>query len=509
MSPRRDLIVIGGGHNGLAAAIAVARAGRSVLVVERRPEVGGLASGEEFHPGYRTDGVLLDTAAVRPWVVDELKLGGHGLVRHTPPPTLVPVRGGAGLVLDREEVQGVSDRDRGRYGEYRGFLARVAPVLRRWLDRPPPDLLDPGPADLLGLGLTGFALRRLGRGTMSEVLRVAPTAVADWLGEWFENEGLRAALAAPALWASRTGPRAPGTTANLLLGAVTGGEVVAGGPAGLVAALEWAARAVGIEIRTGCEVEAIVMSGGAAAGVRLAGGEEIAARRVAASCDPKQVFLRLVPPPARSRGLTEDVLAYRAHGSSAKVDLALSGYPDFEGRPGERFESIRIGETLEELERSADAVKYRRFSERPLLEIRVPTIAAPELAPAGHHVFSILVHFAAHEIDGGWSGGARDALGRVVVDRLNEAAPGVRDLVVGQRVLTPVDLEERFGLTGGHLYHGEHALDQLLVRPVPGCARYETPVKGLFLCGSGSHPGGGLSCAPGTLAAKTILSSLP
>lgn len=509
MSERRDLVVIGGGPNGLATAIAVARAGQSVLVVERRPEVGGLASGEEFQPGYRTDGVLLDTAAVRPWVLDELKLGGHGLVRHAPPPMLVPKLGGAGLVLDREEVQGVSDRDRGRYGEYRDFLARVAPVFRRWLDRPPPDLLDPGPADLLGLGLTGFALRRLGRGTMSEVLRGAPTAVADWLGEWFEDEGLRAALAAPALWASRTGPRAPGTTANLLLAAATAGDVVAGGPAGLIAALERAARAAGVEIRTSCEVEAIAMSGAAAVGVRLAGGEEIAARRVAASCDPKQVFLRLVPPLARSRGLTEDVLGYRARGSSAKVDLALSAYPDFDGRPGERFESIRIGETLEELERAADAVKYRSFSERPLLEIRVPTIAVPELAPSGHHVFSILVHFAPHDLDGEWGDVSRDALGRAVVDRLTEVAPAARDLVVGRRVLTPVDLEERFGLTGGHLYHGEHALDQLLVRPVPGCARYETPITGLFLCGSGSHPGGGLTCAPGALAAKAVLSSLP
>ncbi len=245
------------------------------------------------------------------------------------------------------------------------------------------------------------------------------------------------------------------------------------------------------------------------AGVRLASGEKVAARRVAASCDPKQLFLRLVPPAARSRGLTRDVLAFRSRGSSARVDLALSGYPDFLGRPGGRFGAVRIGETLDDLERAADAVKYRRFSARPLLEIRVPTIDDPSLAPAGHHVFSILVHFAAHDLDGGWSDEARAEVGRAVVGRLSEYAPDAAGLEVGRRILTPGDLAARYGLTGGHLYHGEHALDQLLVRPVPDCARYAAPIAGLFLCGSGSHPGGGLTCAPGALAARGILASLP
>ena len=504
MSRQRELVVIGGGHNGLTVATLAARAGRDVLLLERREEVGGLAAGEEFHPGYRSTGVLLSTAGVRSWAVEELELSNHGLARRPAPKVLVPRRDGEAVVVG-QDIGGVSDTDRASYRALHEFVDRIRPVVRRFTDRPPPDLLDAGALDLLRLGLTGFALRRLGRGTMSELLRVAPTSVADWLDESFDSPALKAALAAPALWAGRVGPRAPGTTANLLLALAAAEEPVRGGPAALVAALERAARAAGAEIRTGAEVEALRVDGDAVAGVRLSGGEEIGAARVAASCDPKQLFLRLVPPPARSRRLTADVASFRARGAVARVDLALSGYPGFTGRDSEVFEAIRVGETLDELERAADAVKYRRLAERPMLEVRVPTIETPGLAPPGHHVFSLLVGFAPHDLDGGWDDAARRALVDRTLDRLAEHAPDTRRLLVGHRVLTPVDLERRYGLTGGHLFHGEHALDQLLVRPVPDCARYETPIEGLILCGSGSHPGGGLTCAPGALATKAIV----
>ncbi|MDH4066161.1 MAG: NAD(P)/FAD-dependent oxidoreductase, partial [Acidobacteriota bacterium] len=290
----------------------------------------------------------------------------------------------------------------------------------------------------------------------------------------------------------------------LLLAAAVADRPVTGGPQALVAALEKAARGLGVEIRTGTAVEKILLEGGRVCGVEIAGGERIEAATLAASCDPKQVFLDLLPPAVLGHGLETDVIHFRARGTAAKMHLALSAYPEFSSRPGRRFGHVRTGASLDELERAFDAVKYRRFSARPVLDIRFPTVETPELAPAGHHVASILVSFAPFALDGGWTGASRDRLYRSVIDGLAAHAPGIEDLIVGSEVLTPADLAAEYRLTQGHLFHGEHALDQLLIRPAPGCARYATPVPGLYLCGSGSHPSGGITCAPGALAARSI-----
>jgi len=508
-----DAIVIGAGPNGLTAAALLAKAGRSTLVVERREVVGGLAVSEEFHPGYRTNGVLHDTAGVRPWVVQALGLEKHGLKRQDPaPPTLIPQRQGPGLLLWRdpdkaaEELAALSPAEADNYRDYRKFLDRLASVVGRLIDNQPPDLLDPGARDLLGLGRSALALRLLGKRDMMEILRVAPTALADWLDERFDSELLQTALAGPAIQHTFTAPRSPASTANLLRAECMAGSPIQGGPAALVASLEKAARTHGVEIRTSTEVERLLGEPGKITGVRLAGGEEIQATTVAASCDPKHLFLELLPTALISIGLERSISVFRSRGTTAKVNLALSGYPEFACRPDARASSIRVGETLEELERAFDPVKYREFPDRPMLDIQVPTVDASDLAPDGHHVFSILVHFVPFELEGGWSDEARTNLYSRVVDRLAEYAPGVAELIVGHEVLTPRDLQQRYGVTGGHLHHGEHALDQLVVRPAPECARYETPLEGLFLCGSGAHPGGGLTCAPGGLAAKRILS---
>jgi phytoene dehydrogenase-like protein len=512
MSHSYDVIVIGAGHNGLTAAALLAKHGRRVLLLERRDVLGGLAAGEEFHPGYRTAGMLHDGGGVRRWVVDALGLAGHGLRRHAEaPPVLVPERRGRGLLLWRDpqktgaELESAWPGDAAGYRDYRAFLTRLAPVIRRLTERVPPRLFEPGLADYLALGRAGLALRRLGHRDMMEVMRIAPMPLADWLAERFASPLLQAALAAPALHHMFTGPRSPGTVANLLLAECTDDGPVAGGAAALAAALEAAARAQGVAIRGGATVSRLIGEDGRVRGVRLADGEEIVASVVAAACDPRHLFLDLLPPAMVPRDLERSITSFRARGTAARIHLALSTYPDFASRPGQQPAVARVADGLDDLERAFDAVKYRRFSPRPVLEIVAPTVESPELAPPGHHVWSILVHFVPHTLDGGWNAQRKAELYRAVIDRLAEVAPDIEAAVVGHEVLTPADLEERYAVSGGHLHHGEHALDQLVVRPTAECARYDTPLAGLFLCGSGAHPGGGLTCAPGALAARAIL----
>ncbi|MFQ5527245.1 MAG: phytoene desaturase family protein [Thermoanaerobaculia bacterium] len=510
MSARYDVVVIGGGHNGLTAAALLAKAGRRVLIAEARDSLGGLADGEEFHTGYRHAGILHSTEAVRTWVLDALELDQHGLSRRPPAELFVPQVNGPGLVLDAsgESSDRLEPTDVNRLAAYRRFTDRIAPALRRLLDRPPPDLVDTGVGDLVRLGLSGLALRRLGTRDMMEVLRAAPMPVADWLDEWFVSDLLKAALGAPAVYSTYTGPRSPGSNANLLIAEAVADRPIAGGSPGLVRALESAARAAGVEIRTGSPVNRILVDNGRASGVRI-GDRTVPATAVAASCDPKQAFLDLLPQGVLTRGFETELTHFRSRGTAAKVHLALTGYPEFSSRPGQVFEHVRTGESLDELERAFDAVKYRRVSDRPVLDIRFPTVETPELAPSCHHVASILVSFAPFALngapDGRWNDSSRDRLYRAVLETLASYAPGVEDLVAGAEVLSPADLAERYRLTEGHLFHGEHALDQLVIRPALAAARYETPVPGLYLCGSGSHPGGGITCAPGALAARAML----
>ncbi len=510
---KADAIVIGAGTNGLTAATLLAKAGRKVVVLERRDRVGGLAALEEFHPGYKSPGLLLDTIGVRAEVVASLKLERHGLVLlPTEPPVYAPKLGGAGLLLHRDparaqaEIRAHSPNDAERYPRFRAFIDRVRGLIGRLLNEPPPDLKAPSASELWDLARTAIALRRLGADDMLELIRLAPMCVADWLNGWFESELLKAALAGPALHGTFMGPWSPGTTATWLLAECSAGRAVRGGPAALVSALQSAARAAGVEVRLNATVERIRVSGGRATGVSLAGGEALEAPIVAASCDPKRTLLELVPAGEVAPRLGSAIRNFRARGTSARVHLALSAPLEFDGRPGQRFEAARTGESLDGLERAFDAIKYRRFSTPPLLEIRVPTVSAPDLAPPGHHVVSVLVHFAPAGLEGGWTDERREALGDSVVGELSRHASRVRTTMVAREVLSPADIEKRYGITGGHIYHGEHALDQLLfLRPAPPCARYATPIEGLYLCGSGSHPGGGVTCAPGALAARAIL----
>jgi phytoene dehydrogenase-like protein len=493
---RAKTVVIGGGHNGLTAAAWLAKHGAEVVVLEAREALGGLCASEEFHDGYSVPGVLHDTRGVRPAIVDALGLERHGLAWTAPAPIVAPGEDAVWIHADR--VEGGAKSDAENFAAWRAFVARVRPVLAGLLDRGSPD-----PAgDLWPLLEAGLKVRRLGADDMLELLRVMPMAVGDWLRDSFDSERLMAALAIGACEGCFTGPWSAGTASNLLLSEAVAGKEVAGGPAALVAALDKAARGFGVEIRTGARVKRIVVDrAGAVRGVELADGEVIDSARVLSSIDPKHTFLDLVGEQRLGTRFAAEVRNIRTRGTTAAVRLALSAPPQVDG---EAVNAARIGETLDAVERAFDAAKYRAFAERPAIDARFFT--GDGFAPDGHAAASLLVHAAAFDRRGGWDDAARTALGDAAVARLAEHFPGIEKNIVAREVLTPNDLATRYCLSGGHVHHGEHALDQrLFMRPTVECGRYATPVPGLFLCGSGSHPGGGVTCAPGALAAKSIL----
>jgi len=511
---RYDAVVIGAGHNGLTTAALLAKKGRKVLVVERRDTIGGLATPEEFYKGYRSPAILHNTTTVRTKVLRELNLNKYGLEMDAAPPAVfAPHKKSRGLLLHYDpakaydEIARFSKRDADRYAEYRAFIKKVRGFISSVFDDVPPDLAGGSKGDMLKMMMKGMALRRLGKKTMMELFRIAPMSVADWLDEWFETDLLKALLAGPAIYGSFTGPRSPGSAFSLLLWECAQGPAVKGGAPALIKALESAGREMGVTILKGVPVARINVSQGRSLGVTLENSQEIPARIVAASCDPKTTFLNLVEGCEISESLEHGVRHFRSFGTTAKVNVALNSRVDLANRKGETVEYTRIGETLDDLERAFDATKYGRISDKPVLDIHVPTIQNKDFAPAEHSVFSVLFHFAPYELSEGWNLTERNSLAEKVIDTLSYFAPGIEDEIEACRVLSPQDIEAGFGTTQGHIYHGEHAIDQMLVRPSLECSQYKTPISGLFLCGSGSHPGGGLTCAPGALAARSILAS--
>ncbi len=500
MSP--DVIVVGGGHNGLAAAARLAGEGRSVCLLEARDTVGGVAGGEAFHPGFRHSGLLHDSDTLRRRAVDLLGLRAHGLRLREPPPVYALRAGGGGALLHADPARSELGDDALGWLRLRAFLSRLRPFAASVLDAPPPVVGAEGPlGPLLAKALD---LRRLGQREMMALLRVGPTCVDDWVGEYLEDPVTRAAAMMPALLGTWAGPRSPMTTALLLFHAALEGQEVAGGPAALVAALEAACRARGVTIRTGAEVVRIRVEEGAARGVDLSDGTALDAPVVLAALGPRRALLDLVDPAQLPALIERDLARVRVRGAVAKVHLALSAPPEIDGQVQER---IRVVEGPLHLERAFDDVKYRRLpSQPPPLDVRIPSIGARDLAPAGAAVASILVFGVPHDLEGGWTAAARAEVLEQVLLALGAHLPDLRDRVLGHEVLVPPDLEARYGLEGGHLFHGEHALDQLwALRPTVALARHQTPVRGLYLGASGSHPGGGITCGPGLLAAQALL----
>lgn len=346
-------------------------------------------------------------------------------------------------------------------------------------------------------------LKGLGNKTMMELLKVAPMCVADFLNEKFETDFIKAGLAAPGLYGSYAGPWSAYSTINLLLWECASGAHIKGGPQSLVSALQKAAEQAGVEIRTGAEVDRIIMNAdGGVSGVRLKGGEELSASSVAASCTPKETFLNLFDDFELEYELDFWIGKIRSRGTTAKVNLAINKKVELNG---ESPEYARTGNSFDEMEKAFDPVKYREATSFPFLDIYIPTKHDPSLAPDGHSVVSVLVHQIPYNFKDGWSEDNKRKLGEDVLKELEIYAPELSEAVVGMEVISPADLEQRYALTEGHIYHGEHFVDQLITRPIPSCSGYATPVAGLYLCGSGSHPGGGITCMPGYLGASMIL----
>jgi len=524
MAMVREAVIVGGGHNGLVAATLLAKAGLKPLVLERADRAGGCSVTSEIAPGFRcptlSHHLVLDAQLIR-----GLDLPRHGLAVLKPDALVTaPASDGRMLTLWADparaarEIAAFSSGDGDRYPAFLASIAAVTSVVRTLLDRRPPPIDNPGAADLLDLLKTTRRFRKLARADAYRLLRWLPMAVADLVSEWFDSDPLRPAVAAGAVLGAFAGPRSAGTAAGLLLMAARHGHPVdagwraRGGPGALSEALAGAARQAGAEVRTGAEVSRILVKDGAAAAVVLSSGEEIAARRVISNLDPRRTLLGLIDPMDLAPEFRQRVQHIRMRGTLSKVNFAVSALPAFGQRDGAGADTsalsgaIRIGATLDAIERAFDAAKYGRYSDVPWIELTIPSLIDPALAPAGQHVVSAYVQFTPYQLRGTTWDEERDRLGDLVTKAIADHAPGFDRTIIAREVITPLDLERAHGLTGGHIYHGELALDQLLVaRPVLGWAQYESPVRGLHLCGSGVHPGTGLDGRSGMLAAREIL----
>ena len=499
-------LVIGAGRNGLAAAILCARAGRRVVVLEAGAAVGGQAAPREFHPGFRVPGLWHADARPTPALRDVVSAA-----ERAEPALFVPELEGPGLWLARDPERAAvalaarSPRLAAAFASWRAFVLRIAPFVHRICDEFPPALDPQGARGLVELARTGLAFRRLGRRDLEELLRVAPSSADDWLRSALGDDAAAAALAFSGLFGTGYGPRAPWSAGALLLAEATAGPARAGGPAALAAELERAARGAGVEIRTQAEVVQIEVARGRARGAVLADGTALAAEAVIATCDPRTALSELVSARELPEGVVRALERWRARGASAKVHLALEGPLSFAGARGEVCEAARLAEGLAGLERASDAFKYGELSERLALDVRVPSLSSPELAPPGTCAVSISVHAVPRALRGGWDDAARTRLGERVTAELERWAPGTQRRILACEVLTPADLEREYRLRGGHPFHGETGFDQLFsLRPAHGLSRAATPIAGLYLGGSGSHPGPYTVGGAGALAARAL-----
>ena len=519
-----EAIVIGAGHNGLVAAAYLAKAGRRVLVLERREKAGGILDTVEIAPGVRAPGIAHTVGRLRRSVVDDLGLVRHGLVLIDPPVRVfAPQPDGSALTLwadasrTASELRARSALDAQAYPAFDKKVRSLASFLAYLNAATPPDVKSLGFADLLTGLRAGKAFRGLGPKAERELTRMLPMAVADVVGEVFEDQALRAAIASRANVYTSTGPWSAGTASVFLSdaagndgGAAGQSTIAKGGPGALADALVSAAKALGAEIRTGAEVAQVLTRDHVAVGVALTSGEEIHARAVMSAADPKRTLTTLVDPVVIGPHLLWRAGNIRTPGVASKVNLALSGLPEFAGADEERLKGrIVIAPSIDYVERAFDATKYGRISEEPFLEATIPTLADPSLAPEGQHVMSVIVQWTPYKLrEWDWES-ERESVGDLVVKTMERYAPGFGGLVTARQVMTPADLECEYGLSGGHPLHAEPGLDSWFAwRPMLGHANYRFGIEGLYLCGSGAHPGGGITGAPGANAARQILADL-
>lgn len=517
-----DTIVIGAGVNGMVAAARLAKAGKRTILLERSDGMGGQTRLAQFAPGFRCDPLGQDAGWLSHAIARDLGLAGLESV--VPDPTVaVPSGRREWLVLSSDmavaepAIRAYSATDAAKWRPFCSRLATLAGFLTTLYTVPPPDVAASGFSELLRLLGMARRFRALGREDMVELLRTVPMSVQELLDDWFECAPLKAAIAASGITDIRQGPRSGGTAFVLLHhhvgaapGAIRGRPYWKSGPTALVDAVADAARRAGVEIRTEAEVASILIENDRATGVILAGGEQIAGSIVLSSCDPARTLLGLVEPQWLDPDFLLAVRNIKFRGSSAKVLYALDGPPDFAGLPDPARTltgALSLTSSMDDLERAADAAKYGRVSERPYVEVQMPTARWPALAPAGKHVLVAHVQWAPYRLRGGaWHAGARGSLGDAVDTVIEDSAPGFCRLVRHREVLAPIDLEERYGLTEGAVTQGEMTLDQILfMRPVAGAGHYATPISGLYLCGAGTHPGSGIAGGSGWLAAQRAL----
>lgn len=521
---RYDAIVVGGGHNGLVCAAYLGRAGLKTLVLERRELLGGAAVTEEVWPGYRVSTASYVVSLFSPRIVRDLNLKKYGYhIYPLDPAYFAPFPDGSGFLLWEDayhagkEISKINRHDGAAYPEYSRTLGELADLLRPLLYRIPPD---PGVRtiadvrEFLSLGRYAFGTRK----QISRVVDLMTMSCADFLEHYFEDDRIKGALAPGGVIGMWGGPMSPGSAYTLLhhrmgdANEVTGGwGFVRGGMGALSEAVASAARAAGVEIRTSAEVSRINITGDRATGVALADGTELQAGTVVSGLHPQTTMLSLVGKEHLPGEMATELEHYRSRSPSAKVNLALSELPDYTAMPGRdlgpQHPELIVSPSLEYLEKAWDAVKYGRFSEKPMIDAVIPTTKDGTLAPAGDHIMTCFVQYVPYELrDGGWDDGGRDRLADTVIDTIEEYAPGFRESVIHRQVLTPYDLEQRFGLIGGNIFHGEMSLDQLFsFRPATELGGYRTSVSGLYMCGSGTHPGGGVMGIPGLNASKVVV----
>jgi phytoene dehydrogenase-like protein len=541
LGQRYDAVVIGGGHNGLVSAAYLARAGLKTLVLEQRHVLGGAAVTEELHPGFRFSVFSYVVSLLRPEIIRELQLPRHGLDILPLDGTFTPLLEGEGPATSRNrngsggdylwrvndhgrtirELRRWSKSDAEAYEEYGQLMVDMARFIKPILSITPPDLTSIDPRPLLPLAGLARDFQRLPLRQQATFVQLMTMSASEFLDQWFETDPLKATMAASGIIGTYQGVKSPGTAYVLLhhyMGEIDGAfrawGIPKGGTGGVSNAIASAARALGAEIRTEAPVERIVVRGGRAVGVALAGsGEEIEAEVVLSSVDSSRTFLGLLEPGSLTPEFEDEVRRFKFRGSSGKVNLAVDRLPDFTCLPGEGEHlrgAISFSPSVDEMEQAYDDAKYGRFSRRPYIDMIIPTLVDPSLAPPGKHVISCFVQYAPYRLapDLGTWDDQREAFGDAVVDRIAEFAPNIRDIILFRNVQTPLDIERTTGLTEGNIFQGELSLEQLFFnRPVPGYARFRTPIRDLWLCGSATHPGGGIMGANGRIAAMQVLRS--
>ena len=509
MDSQYDAIVVGAGHNGLVCSALLAKAGKRVLVLEANNQVGGAAITREFTEGYSVSACAHLLYQLQPEVRKELKLTTRLVCEDMT--TIALGEDGKHLRIKTNSVEGVSDEDAAQYRDFRKRMTRFSDLLRKYFNKCPPRLGSKDFKDLMTLGQLGLDVRMLGKAEMESFLRLVFMNIHDELTERFESPMLKGAISLDAVLGTHLGPRSPNTMMTYLY-RMSGDHGRSGIPAGGMGSvsneLAHAARSAGATIRTGMPVKRIIIENGRATGVETESGERFDSLMVISNADPKTTLMKLIGAKHAETGFTSRISHLRAKGNAAKLHLALDGLPTIEGLSKKDYaERIVIAPDEHYVERAFNPAKYGESSPNPVMEITFPSFRDETLAPTGKHVMSAVVQYAPYELKGGWNDAAKAAFMKAIIDTLSKYMPDIEQRITASELLTPADIESEFHMTGGHWHHAELSLDQFLfVRPVNGAAQYKMPIEGVYLCGAGTHPGGGVSGAAGRNAARTILS---